>query len=167
MISTRAMDLTSGLLVSGLCLALLSCGGEITVLTLGNDKQASFERYRDEVQPVFQALTGPNDLAQGVARRSCAEVFCHGSDNGVGSEGGPPLRIVKDPNDAELVENFRQAVSRIDLNNPESSLLITDPVGDTAHVGGLNFINKDDCCYKIVLAWIQDVDGPLCDCPPQ
>lgn len=145
--------------------SLLSCGGEITAVTLGEGKQASFERFRDEVQPVLQAPVSEGDRAAGVGFRDCTAAFCHGSVNGVG--GTPPLRILANPDDADLIENFRQVTSRLDNNNPEGSIFLTDPLTITPHGGQKNFRDEQDCCYLIVLNWMKDEPAPECTCPPE
>ena len=145
-----------------------SCGGEVTELNLGGERQIDFDRYREEIQPVLEADLGPGDAEAGIGLRSCVEPFCHGGVNGVG--GVPPLRIVKNPDDAALVENFRQVTSRIDAVDGAASILLTDPLneGDPApHGGGKNFNGTGDCCYQLVLAWINDEDKPGCACPPE
>lgn len=153
----------SALMLGGLALAacLGSCGGEITTVSLGAQREASFERFRDEVQPVLQAPTTPEDAAAGVLLRDCTSAAgCHGANNGAGG-----LRLVADPDEAEIIENFRQATSRIDLGSPAESLLLTDPLTVTPHFPQ-SFIDENDCCYQIVLAWIEDSPSPGCTCPP-
>ena len=159
----------SALLWCGLFLmvpATGSCGGEITAVTLGNGRQASFERFRDEVQPALQAQLVDGDMEAGVGLRDCTAIFCHGSDNGVGAAEDPtPLRLVANPDEAQIIENFRQATTRINLDDPEGSVFLTDPLTTTPHGGLKNFRDTNDCCYLIVLNWIKDEPAPECTCP--
>ena len=145
-----------------LALALLlasGCGGEVTSLEYDERQEASFERFRDEVQP---ALT--TDDPSGALSRNCAVEGCHAA-----SVGG--LRLIDSGADEDVNANFQQVAAKLvscDMGDPawpDSCVLLSDPLTGSPDHPVRSFSGTDDCCYRIVRAWMTDEANPGCACP--
>ncbi len=150
---------TCFLLLLGCALLSASCGGEITFLDFGSAQEESFERYRDEIQPIMEYdASGPVDGVF-VLRNCSIEGGCHGPELGAGS-----LVIIPNPNEEDLNTNHQQVLSKINRDDPASSILLTDPlIGNPEHPVA-SFTGEDDCCYLKVLTWIAEEPSPECVC---
>lgn len=70
-------------------------------------------------------------------------------------EHGDRVAWVKKAGAAETME-YLMATKLIDIENPEKSLLLTKPLGDVKHGGGVKFVVGDDA-YKGFRIWLEDV----------
>jgi hypothetical protein len=91
-----------------------------------------------------------NDVSPVFTMSGCAGANCHGSIRG---QRGFKLSLFGyEPKlDYEAVAG---EVKRIDLANPEKSLLLTKPTAQIAHGGGLRF-TPDSLPYRTILEWIR------------
>lgn len=107
--------------------------------------------YETCVDPIFHSVisgrTGPV---------TCSASGCH--DNVSGSGGG--LKLVPNPGTpADLQANFLRARTFGNLNAPDQSKLLLEPLtGQSAisgtHTGGDIFPGTNDACYRVVRDWI-------------
>jgi len=70
-------------------------------------------------------------------------------------EHGARVAWVKKGGAAETLD-YLLATKLIDAENPEKSLLLTKPLGDVKHGGGIKFVVGDEA-YKGFRSWIEDV----------
>ncbi|MBX3268874.1 MAG: hypothetical protein KF729_01350 [Sandaracinaceae bacterium] len=100
---------------------------------------ASFQRFRDEVQPVL--------------RRTCAGSTCHGSHIA-------DLYFACGDDDAELDWNFWIAVSHLTTPTSTSELLrrpLSTFRGGVFHEGGNVFGSAEDADYRTIFAWADEL----------
>jgi len=94
-----------------------------------------------------------NDVMPIMAKGGCNSTACHGSPVG---KGGFKLSLFG----YEPTEDF-QAIAksdegkRINLKQPEQSLLLTKATMTTPHAGGMRF-KKDSSEYKVLLTWLKE-----------
>ena len=115
----------------------------------------SFSAFRDRINPLL-TLPGPDGIA-------CAD--CHANQ--------ARFRLIGDGryDPSAVAANYEAALRVVDLERPESSLLLRkpisppgqgepDPDGPTGltHGGGPRWENRDDPAYQILLNWLNDVD---------
>lgn len=102
--------------------------------------------FAHEVQPLLTRL-------------GCNMGACHGAQLGQGSF-KLSLRAFDDAADhREIVRSANGR--RIDLNNPENSLLLRKATAETSHAGGKR-VDRSDPGYQKILAWLaQGASGPL------
>jgi HEAT repeat protein len=116
--------------------------------------------FRDRVNPLF--------VRPGEDGHSCAS--CHATHSA--------LRIEAGGGDESLQINFESALKLIDLDDPESSLLLRkprSPIGDGSadqasptgltHVGGPRWDGTDHPAYRAILDWIREADDVPVDKP--
>lgn len=117
----------------------------------------SFERYRDEVEPVFLKPRG----GHGPGMSPC--VTCH-------VHNGTPLRLQPLQEDANGEVSWSEAHSRKNFEvvsrlvvpgQPEKSRLLQEPLAIAAggarfHVGGKFFDSQDDPEWRVMAAWVRD-----------
>jgi hypothetical protein len=70
-------------------------------------------------------------------------------------EHGDRVAWVKKAGAAETMD-YLMATKLIDTENPEKSLLLTKPLGDVKHGGGIKFVVGDDA-YKGFRIWLEDL----------
>lgn len=159
----------------------LACG---QVDSFDSEFHPSLQRFREEVQPAFDAQgcgRGP-DEERGIAG-------CH-----TPRQGG--LRLVHQPGADEVILNYRDVMPLVNLSDPAASLLLKAPLLGPLHnppppgdAGGATppadpadagvpeetagrvdhpdyagrFTTEQDCCYCKVLLWIcEGRDTPEC-----
>lgn len=92
-----------------------------------------------------------NDVMPILARGGCNQGACHGNLNG---KGGFRLSLRGENTDLDLLTLTRdQYGRRLDVANPNESLLLRKAAGLTAHDGGPRF-SADSDEYKTLRAWI-------------
>jgi hypothetical protein len=107
----------------------------------------------------------PRDVAAILTKHGCNSAACHG---GVKGRGGFKLSanalfprddydwIVKGGAYQVLTNEVKgERIPRIDLRNPEASLLLTKPIMATPHGGGKRF-DRGSADYAAILKWVQD-----------
>jgi hypothetical protein len=119
--------------------------------------------------PLMAAESRPfefgRDIGGILTRKGCNNVTCHG---GVKGRGGfklsPAALYPKEDYDWIVKGGAYQVLTteiggerkpRIDLHNPEQSLLLLKPTGRVPHGGGRR-IEPDSAEYRTILAWIKD-----------
>jgi hypothetical protein len=141
-----------------LALALAACGGEVTTLDFGAEQEDSFDRYREEIQPILALEDEDNP------NRNCASNgFCHTPPNGFGG-----FNFYPDPNEEQLNDNHQAVLALMDPQDPPASRILFVPLpepegGRLGHAA--SFPSKEDCCYQKILAWGSDEPSPECTCP--
>jgi hypothetical protein len=109
-------------------------------VTVKLDEQPRPYSFRHDVMPVL-------------SKGGCNMGACHGyslGKNGFkltlrGSDPGPDYE--------SLTEEFFER--RINRHNPEASLLITKPLGDVPHQGGVRF-DRDSLQHQLLLGWVRE-----------
>lgn len=122
-------------LVMAIPLALAGCGADTSGIERGDGLS-----YAEDVFPAFE-------------RRNCVE--CHSGGGPGKDEGGLMLDSGATPVHRELTEEIspNHAQTRVRLDDPEASLLLTMPLGGGAH--GAFFSGPSDPDYELFLAWIR------------
>lgn len=96
-----------------------------------------------------------NDVMPILSKQACNSTVCHGSPVG---KGGLKLSLFGYEPDldhpAMLAKPEAKKLARVDLKNPEKSLLLTKPSMIAAHGGGLRF-KKGSAEFNTILAWIK------------
>jgi hypothetical protein len=87
-----------------------------------------------------------------LSKNGCNSGGCHGAPSG---KGGFAMSMVAFDPEADKITLTRDFLNRrINLPDPESSLLLRKPMMQVAHRGGLR-LRKDDEAYRQLLDWIQ------------
>jgi hypothetical protein len=136
---------------------LAACGGETPALTL---TQPDFARFESNVYPVLL--------------RDCAFHACHGGSERFFQVYGPgrarldPLRSPIDPPAPdEVMYSYNRALSMIDANDPESSLLLRKPLalaeGGSGHQGVDAwqrdvYVSREEPGFLALRAWVLGAD---------
>ena len=110
------------------------------------------------VDPVFRT-----DVMAVLSKAGCNAGGCHGNASG---KGGFKLSLRGQDPDLDWLALARdQGGRRVNLIDPENSLIILKAVAGIAHEGGQRF-GKDSPEYQILLGWLRDgakdsgIDGP-------
>src|ERR1051325_9604209 len=104
--------------------------------------------FRHEVMPVL-------------SRGACISGGCHGYS--LGRNGFKLSLRGADPDPDFLAITKDSQSRRVSFQTPEASLMVTKPVGDVAHEGGVRF-GRTSLSYKILTTWIrQGAPGDLAD----
>ena len=102
------------------------------------------------------------DIAPILSKNGCNNSNCHGSLKG---QAGFHLSVFGYNAAADYKAIVKDSDGRrIDLKNPEKSLILMKPTFQTKHGGGVRF-QKDSPEYKVILKWVQEgapvgVPGP-------
>ena len=123
-------------------------GAETRPLTAADDFLGDILHFRDYVFPEM-ARINPSD------NRAC--ITCHGVPGRV------PTLYLNPPDDsghigpAELLENYRKLQARVDLEQPERSILLRKPLNvqtgqEEGHQGGVRFVPEDEG-YRTLREW--------------
>jgi hypothetical protein len=87
-----------------------------------------------------------------LSKNGCNSGGCHGAPSG---KGGFALSMVAFDPEADKITLTRDFLNRrINLPEPESSLLLRKPLMQVAHRGGLK-LKREDESYQLLLNWIQ------------
>ena len=107
--------------------------------------QVSGQKTPEQVSFHYGALAA-------LSKNGCNSGGCHGAPSG---KGGFALSMVAFDPEADKVTLTRDFLNRrINLPEPESSLLLRKPLMQVAHRGGLK-LKRDDESYRLLLNWIQ------------
>ncbi len=106
--------------------------------------------FRNHVQPIL-------------ARRGCNAGACHGA---LAGKGGFKLSLRGYDTERDWRTITRESLGRrIDLSDPEQSLLLAKPSGAIPHKGGLR-LERDSLDYRVLAKWIAEgAPGPQSDDP--
>lgn len=104
-----------------------------------------------ELPKVPQQYSFHNDVMPVLSKAGCNQGACHGYSLG---KNGFKLSLRGADPDADilaLTDEFYER--RINRHNPPASLLLTKPLGDVPHKGGVK-LTRDGELYRLVLGWI-------------
>src|SRR6476619_7390921 len=101
------------------------------------------------------------DVMAVLSKAGCNLGACHGNFNG---KGGFRLSLRGEDPAADYAALLRQVEQRrVNLLDPEASLILQKPTGQVVHQGGLRF-NRDSVEYQILRDWIASgAPGPSTD----
>ncbi|MDQ6662861.1 MAG: DUF1549 domain-containing protein [Acidobacteriota bacterium] len=148
-------------------LVAVSDGSVVVTATLpsgGASAQSAQSRVHIEGSQVPRAFSFPRDIGGILTKRGCNQAACHGSVKG---RGGLKLsaNALYPKDDHEWItkggayqvltmEVKGERIPRVDVKNPESSLLLTKPTMTVPHGGGKR-LEKDSEDYRAILAWVK------------
>ena len=104
-----------------------------------------------------------NDVMPVLSKAGCNQGACHGYS--LGKNGFKLSLRGADPDADQLSLTDEFFERRINRHNPPASLLLTKPLGDVPHKGGVRF-ERDGLLHKLLLGWIgagaptDPADGP-------
>jgi hypothetical protein len=110
------------------------------------------------------AVTFDRDVMAVLSKAGCNFGACHANANG---KGGFKLSLRGEDPSSDYEAFVRQADQRrVNLIDPDSSLMLQKPSGQVAHQGGLRF-SRDSLEYRLLRDWIAaGAAGPSRDLPP-
>jgi hypothetical protein len=98
-----------------------------------------------------EGATFERDVMAVLSKAGCNLGACHGNQNG---KGGFKLSLRGEDPAADYEALMRQADQRrVNLLQPEASLILQKPTGQVVHQGGLRF-NRESIEYRLLLDWI-------------
>src|SRR5438067_7934300 len=90
-------------------------------------------------------------VASLLGKHGCSAAACHGSFQG---KGGLRLSLFGHSPESDYAAFTREGLGRrVNLANPEDSLILLKPSGQVPHQGGQRFA-KDSWQYQVIRAWI-------------
>src|ERR1043165_8829615 len=99
------------------------------------------------------AVTFRNDVMAVLSQAGCNAGTCHGNKNG---KGGFKLSLRGQDPEMDYVSLTREGFARrVNLLEPEQSLILVKPTTRVAHEGGLRF-KEESAPYEILRRWIAD-----------
>jgi hypothetical protein len=102
------------------------------------------------------AVSFRNDVMAVLSTAGCNAGACHGNKNG---KGGFRLSLRGQDAEADLLSLTRDAdARRVNLMDPDQSLILLKPTAQLAHQGGLRF-HADSTEYRIIRRWIAGGAG--------
>src|SRR5262245_3543543 len=109
------------------------------------------------------SVTFERDVMAVLSKAGCNLGACHGNLNG---KGGFKLSLRGDDPAADHAALLRQADQRrVNVLEPEASLILQKPTGQVVHQGGLRF-NRDSIEYRLLRDWIAaGAPGPRAKSP--
>jgi hypothetical protein len=110
-----------------------------------------------------EAVAFERDVMAVLSKAGCNLGACHGNQNG---KGGFKLSLRGEDPLADYAALLRQADQRrVNLLQPEASLILQKPTGQVVHQGGLRF-NRESIEYGLLLEWISSgASGPAATTP--
>lgn len=103
-------------------------------------------------QKIPEQVSFHHGVLAALSKSGCNSGGCHGAPSG---KGGFALSMVAFDPEADKIALTRDFLNRrINLPEPESSLLLRKPLMQVAHRGGLK-LKQDDESYRLLLNWIQ------------
>jgi hypothetical protein len=145
-------------------LAAVADGSVVITATLPAGASAQ-SRVHIEGSQVPRAFSFPRDIGGILTKRGCNQAACHGSVKG---RGGFKLSAsaLYPQDDHEWItkggvyqvltaEVKGERIPRVDVKNPEASLLLTKPTMIVPHGGGKR-LEKDSEDYRTILAWVKN-----------
>jgi hypothetical protein len=119
------------------------------VARVGNLEASADLKVEGASQPA--TLSFVNDVMPVLSKQGCNASACHGSPVG---KGGFKLSLFGYEPELDQKAIKDSAGRRVDLKQPEKSLILQKPTMTVAHGGGLRF-KKDSPEYATLLAWIR------------
>ena len=145
--------------------AAVADGSVVVTATLQPGAASAQSRVHIEGSQVPRAFSFPRDIGGILTKRGCNQAACHGSVKG---RGGFKLSanalypkddhewIVKGGVYQVLTTEVKgERIPRVDVKNPEASLLLTKPTMAVPHGGGKR-LEKDSEDYRAILAWVKN-----------
>src|SRR5581483_4834488 len=110
-----------------------------------------------------ESVTFERDVMAVLSKAGCNLGACHGNQNG---KGGFKLSLRGEDPAADYAALLRQADQRrVNVLEPEASLILQKPTGQVVHQGGLRF-NRESIEYRLLLGWIAEgAAGPAARSP--
>ncbi len=146
-------------------LAAIADGSVVVTAALLSGGASAQSRVLIEGSQVPRAFSFPRDIGGILTKRGCNQAACHGSVKG---RGGLKLsaNALYPKDDHEWItkggayqvlttEVKGERIPRVDLKNPEASLLLTKPTMTVPHGGGRR-LEKDSEDYRAILAWVKN-----------
>jgi hypothetical protein len=146
-------------------LAAVADGSVVVTATLESAGASAQSRVHIEGSQVPRAFSFPRDIGGILTKRGCNQATCHGSVKG---RGGLKLsaNALYPKDDHEWItkggvyqvltaEVKGERIPRVDLKNPEASLLLTKPTMTVPHGGGKR-LEKDSEDYRAIVAWVKN-----------
>ena len=146
-------------------IAAVADGSIIVTATLQPGSASAQSRVHIQGSQVPRAFSFPRDIGGILTKRGCNPAACHGRVKG---RGGLKLSanalypkddhewIVKGGVYQVLTAEVKgKRIPRVDLKNPEASLLLTKPTMTVPHGGGKR-LEKDSEDYRVILAWVKN-----------
>ena len=150
-------------LIGAARLAAVADGAVVVTATLPASGVSAQSRVHIEGSQVARPFSFPRDIGGILTKRGCNQSACHGSPKG---RGGLKLsaNALYPKDDHEWItkggvyqvltaEVKGERIPRVDIKNPEASLLLTKPTMIVPHGGGKR-LEKDSEDYRAILAWI-------------
>jgi hypothetical protein len=98
-----------------------------------------------------EAVAFERDVMAVLSKAGCNLGACHGNQNG---KGGFKLSLRGEDPAVDYAALMRQADQRrVNVLEPEASLILQKPTGQVVHQGGLRF-NRESIEYQLLLSWI-------------
>lgn len=114
---------------------------------------ASFAAFSADLDASPESVTFRHDVMAVISKAGCNIGGCHGNGSG---KGGLKLSLRGQDPDIDWISLVReQGGRRVNLLDPERSLLLQKATAQVGHEGGQRF-TKDSPEYAILLRWIQD-----------
>ena len=118
-------------------------------------KFGGIDGFANSVNPLFD---------QSINDQSCASSGCHNMDDLANESKGGRFKInanVTAINSIEMTQNYLNALSFTNINQPEASALLLEPLAGSyasvgSHGGGDVFISTDDINYQQIYRWIAN-----------
>lgn len=134
-----------------------------TTVTINAAGRSASVKVEVELRPDAQSHSFRHDVMPVLSKAGCNTGACHGYSLGkngfkLSLRGSDPA-----PDYESLTDEFFER--RINRHNPPASLLLTKPLGDVPHQGGVRF-DHGSLLHQLVLGWIEDgvpsdTDEPL------
>ncbi len=137
-----------------LCVGLTACGDDVSVEPVTASGSAlCVADFEQCVNPVFDAV-----ITASGGQATCAGSGCH--DVNAGSGGAFKVFPQAEPGSPEMMSNFFAAKGFANLNDPDQSKLLLEPLRGVfaisgTHTGGDIFPNTADACYGVIHDWIS------------
>ncbi len=151
--------------VSPARLEAVADGSVVVTATLKSGGASAQSRVHIEGSQVARPFSFPRDIGGILTKRGCNQSACHGSPKG---RGGLKLsaNALYPKDDHEWItkggayqvltaEVKGERIPRVDVKNPEASLLLTKPTMTVPHGGGKR-LEKDSDDYRAILAWVAN-----------
>ncbi len=151
-------------------LALAGCNDDVSFEPVAaSGETLCVADYQQCVNPIFDAV-----ISGRTGQATCAASGCH--DVGAGSGGAFKIFPGAQPDSPEMLANFFAAKGFANLNDPDQSKVLLEPLQGAfsvsgTHTGGDIFPATTDACYGAIRQWISvrvdDAEGTSCGfCAP-
>lgn len=135
-------------------LGLTGCGETVDPQPLqASGSTLCYVDYQTCINPILDAaIVGRTGSA------TCSSSGCHAL--GVGSGGAFKINALAPPDSEEMLANFFASKAFANLDSPDDSKLLLEPLQGSAsvtgtHTGGDIFPSTGDVCYQTIRTWIS------------